>query len=99
MTYEKLPEDFKKKWVEALRSGEYKQGRHQLYDFDAYCCLGVGYKVATGKTPPRRAYIPLDCEAVPKQLIEANPLTNRLSAMNDNGQHFSEIADWIEKNL
>lgn len=43
-----------KKWVEALLSGEYKQGKKRLQDGDGYCCLGVckiakkeGIKVAT----------------------------------------------------
>lgn len=31
----------KSKWVEALRSGEYKQGRGSLCKGDSYCCLGV----------------------------------------------------------
>ena len=31
----------KKKWVEALRSGIYKQGRGQLVKEDKFCCLGV----------------------------------------------------------
>jgi len=29
------------KWVAALRSGKYKQGRRQLRSGDSYCCLGV----------------------------------------------------------
>jgi hypothetical protein len=30
------------KWIKALRSGEYKQGRNVLRDMDSrYCCLGV----------------------------------------------------------
>lgn len=33
--------DIKKQWVEALRSGEYKQGRNALRTGDDYCCLGV----------------------------------------------------------
>lgn len=34
--------ELKTKWVEALRSGRYKQGRLQLRtDDDCYCCLGV----------------------------------------------------------
>lgn len=28
-------------WVNALRSGEFKQGREMLQSGDAYCCLGV----------------------------------------------------------
>ncbi len=30
-----------KKWVAALRSGEYKQCYHQLQDTNGFCCLGV----------------------------------------------------------
>ncbi len=33
--------DIKAKWLEALRSGEYQQGRRQLRKGDTYCCLGV----------------------------------------------------------
>jgi hypothetical protein len=45
---EKLPEDFKAKWVAALRSGGYKQGKSFLYCSieDNYCCLGVAGAVA-----------------------------------------------------
>ena len=40
------------KWVEALRSGEYKQGVGCLYDsrHDKYCCLGVACKVYEKET-------------------------------------------------
>lgn len=31
----------KAKWVEALRSGEYKQGQAALRHADHFCCLGV----------------------------------------------------------
>jgi hypothetical protein len=37
------------KWLEALRSGKYKQGRGQLVLGDAYCCLGVLCEVAGAK--------------------------------------------------
>lgn len=33
--------DVKKLWVEALRSGKYKQGKGCLRAGDEYCCLGV----------------------------------------------------------
>lgn len=41
-------------WVDALRSGEYKQCEGRLYNpiADAYCCLGVAirvYEKATGE--------------------------------------------------
>ncbi len=33
--------DVKKAWLEALRSGEYKQAQGTLRREDSYCCLGV----------------------------------------------------------
>lgn len=37
----KLKPEIKKKWVAALRSGEYKQARRLLHGGGGYCCLGV----------------------------------------------------------
>lgn len=31
----------RQKWIDALRSGKYKQGRGTLKDGDSFCCLGV----------------------------------------------------------
>lgn len=54
----KLPREFKDKWLEALRSGDYIQCREMLTNIvhydpkepdqvkDGYCCLGVGCLVA-----------------------------------------------------
>ncbi len=44
----KLNQKFKRKWVNALRSGKYNQGRGMLFDHDknAYCCLGVACAAA-----------------------------------------------------
>ncbi len=36
-----MNKEIAKKWVEALRSGEYKQGVSRLRIGDTYCCLGV----------------------------------------------------------
>lgn len=33
-------------WTEALRSGEFAQGRHQLSRKGTHCCLGVACEVA-----------------------------------------------------
>jgi hypothetical protein len=33
--------EIRAKWVAALRSGKYKQGRKALRDGDTFCCLGV----------------------------------------------------------
>ena len=42
----KTPEEARKAWVEALRSGEYDQGREWLHRDDKYCCLGVACHLA-----------------------------------------------------
>ena len=41
-----IDKDLKEKWVKALRSGDYKQGKEYLKQFDSsgqasFCCLGV----------------------------------------------------------
>jgi hypothetical protein len=43
----KLPKEFGKKWLKALRSGDYKQATKTLYDptTDGYCCLGLACKL------------------------------------------------------
>lgn len=44
--------EIKKRWVEALRSGKYKQGLGRLAGINGgvarYCCLGVLCEIATG---------------------------------------------------
>lgn len=33
-------------WVDALRSGQYKQTKYRLQDESGYCCLGVACRIA-----------------------------------------------------
>lgn len=42
-----MEQGMKSQWVEALRSGKYKQCQGQLCDGTGYCCLGVLIDVAT----------------------------------------------------
>lgn len=37
-----MDQEFKKEWVAALRSGDYKQSSTVLVSPEGYCCLGVG---------------------------------------------------------
>jgi len=46
MSYTKMNPEAKKRWIKALTSGKYKQGKDYLCKFDSrgelrYCCLGV----------------------------------------------------------
>jgi len=47
----KMNPELKAKWVEALRSGKFKQGQSRLHDnnADTYCCLGVLCVVASAE--------------------------------------------------
>jgi hypothetical protein len=36
-----MKEDIKQKWITALESGEYKQGKDRLKSNKGFCCLGV----------------------------------------------------------
>lgn len=81
--------EIKRKWIKALRSGTYKQGRNQLRKGDAYCCLGVLCDVTTGTfnySQFRRHF--------------ASDFEDQLVGMNDTqGKSFGEIADFIDANL
>lgn len=50
--------ELKQKWIDALRSGEYRQCSHALRKEDSYCCLGVLADLVGGKW--ERPEIPLE---------------------------------------
>lgn len=56
----RMPQWMKDKWVAALRSGEYKQGRNILKNDinGTYCCLGVLQHVLDGDV--ERTHCPID---------------------------------------
>lgn len=133
----------KAKWVEALRSGEFKQGQGRLHNTenDSYCCLGVLCKLSGAVWAPFSEDIEEEyddgSEVITRNyahvpLLEGQPLANAddeelskdacwkfgiedqsvLIGMNDGERReypdhpdykapksFSEIADYIEKNL
>lgn len=104
--------EFKDKWLAALRSGDFKQGSKSLCKINeasekTYCCLGVGYLVATGYDPIDTAsgYIQgsnIDVTGVPGEIVghgSHNNIACKLANMNDSGKSFLEIADWIEDNI
>lgn len=108
----KLPIDLKTKWIEALRSGEYKQGKHSLQKEDKFCCLGVLCKVMDLPTedydvdsdePYPKEWIGRS-KKIPEFLQGETDITEALSLMNDGDKNqsalsFNEIADYIEEEL
>lgn len=91
--------EIKSLWLAALRSGEYRQGQHDLLDSDGNaCCLGV-LCLIQGCSPGRIAG-----EALSTVFEEFNAGLDRsaqqkLAAKNDDGETFLQIADYIEGNL
>lgn len=104
----------KKLWVNALRSGEYKQGKMRMRKEDRarndvrYCCLGVLTEVQCQETDAEFTH--------DKQLLSTNTRdwagleqrdpsfvrngeTETLATMNDRGDSFAQIADDIERYL
>ena len=100
----------KARWVAALRSGAYKQGRTQLRTkHNTFCCLGVLCNLHA-QAHPEFAANETDPTTYEKALVMPptrvinwarmpSGAASRLATMNDNGLSFESIADHIERNL
>jgi len=108
-----LDPEIKAKWLAALRSGEYPQGKFKLLRDGKYCCFGVLFELAI----PEEKYPDGNCfffsgreggkfrnfDEIVAYLGIEDYLT--LIDMNDGNNpenksySFSEIADYIEANL
>lgn len=103
-----MPKRLVRKWIAALQSGEYKQGKDRLYDpkTDRYCCLGVLAICAGLKQKDLYDYPLLDDG--PHYLADLNIRTDwecntdweyKYARMNDQGKTFKTIAREIEGEL
>ena len=101
-----------KKWLAALRSGEYKQGSGRLRVDDSYCCLGVCADLALKEGVPVPDFFNEEmsgwtvlpgeiCDWVGLRSImgSTNDLSQPgLTSLNDNlKMPFPQIADHLEK--
>lgn len=105
----KLKKRDKTKWIKALRSGEYKQGRSKLKErtgsITRYCCLGVA--CAVGIATPHRDRLLCSKSFMPLDIQEKLALKNdgedvyifNGSREIKNRWSFNRIAKWIEENL
>lgn len=101
----------KEKWIAALRSGEYTQAQNRLRikngdNSFSYCCLGVLCNIIDPdgwKDADCWLYDGKEQAGIPSALCGPYDISLRsqwdLAEMNDNGKNFTEIADYIEKNL
>lgn len=105
-----MDKQWKEDWVEALRSGEYVQGRNALDRRERQCCLGVLCDIADlpwSRHFRGRVYYDIDpvlggsTGGLPHNFRErvgiSIPQEEQLIALNDQAKaSFEEIADWIE---
>lgn len=89
-----------KRWVAALRSGEYTQGARKLRMFDPvaectrYCCLGVLREIEPSIREVNGEF--LDRDSL-QQHMGGDIQQKDLAVKNDFKMPFPEIADYIEK--
>ena len=99
-----------KRWIKALRSGEYKKTKGYLHDDEGFCCLGVLCDIELdsywhkGASTYQTVYHIEDLYyELPDSLSERAGLTATqeqiLMGMNDGDSTFEEIADWLEKKI
>ena len=99
--------ELKAKWLVALRGDEFKQTTNCLRDSRGLCCLGVLAEVL-GCSWDRCETPTLDGESIrhkngdwlQESIVDIpTEIQKYLAGMNDTGASFSEIADYIERNL
>lgn len=102
----KLPKIFKKKWLKALRSGKFKQGKEVLFDKEknTYCCLGVACRVQGVGISQGDSFISDHSKRIPILLRGTEDVPEHLAQLNDGTtvdrrRTFKQIANYIEKHL
>ena len=103
-----MNKSIKQKWLKALRSGEYEQGKNRFVtpeeEYDRFCCLGVlvneteGFDFIDGNYYAD-GYPSMLSDRFLKEIGLTYGQQADLVTMNDLGKSFKQIADYIEKNL
>lgn len=93
----------KTQWIEALRSGKYKQGQRRLRKDGRYCCLGV----LAEQLGLFYSFVE-EISGSPSSFVEGSPFylpsdvmprefQHIIARKNDCGESFNTIADYIEQ--
>jgi hypothetical protein len=98
-----MKKDIASKWVKALRSGKFKQGRVLLKNRNKeYCCLGVLCEIMNFKCDPDDCILPLQLKDDLNMYSQCGHFRDGkflpLAPLNDSGYSFDKIADIIEEN-
>jgi hypothetical protein len=107
-----MKKSWARKWVKALRSGKFIQGRSHLKLDGKHCCLGVLCELTPYKerfTEMRSStrvgyniHLPEEIKKLVgmqsmNRVFKVEMSASVLAAMNDTGKTFEEIADVIEE--
>lgn len=95
-----MTQELKDKWIAALRSGEFKQGRGRLCVAEGgvctHCCLGVLNVVGALGVPEEGYSLSLVSDIIGLSVTDQDTLIG----LNDEARWgFPKIADWIEENV
>lgn len=85
--------EVKQKWLDALRSGEYKQAKSALRNGDGYCCLGVLcdlHAKATGHVWGDEDEYLGQCDLLPKEVCDWAELVS--DQVNEHGENEFDIS-------
>lgn len=101
-----LPKGFVTKWVEALRSGIFKQTvgvlREKQNGNMCYCAIGLGY-YCNGFELDMSTRVIIEGASIAgsnSNLILGGEIYAEIAALNDDKcKSFAQIADWIEANV
>ena len=101
-----MKQEYRDAWIEALRSGKYKQARSALRTNEGHCCLGVYAEVRGMTITKDGCNIEIDGEQAGYEPIEKE-IGIELDIFwrkNDGAgvqeqQTFAQIADYIEENV
>ena len=94
--------ELKAKWVNALRSGDYRQAKGALKYAGGFCCLGVLCDLQGANFDNiKQQFGTLSLCHSPSDFLGTVPdgIRTKVAEMNDYGASFLEIADYIETNL
>lgn len=94
----------RQEWIAALRSGKYSQTQEYFKDSNGFCCLGVACDLAQVDESEYLNALDYQFENVNAgQLYTDLGLMScqaeELAIMNDRGDDFDEIADYIEREM
>lgn len=95
--------EYKTKWIEALRSGRYEQGRGHMEHNGTFCCLGVLRKECLVPCYINGAWLSNTEKETVGLTYDQETVLIRMNDGTRDGKNkqcsFAEIADYIQENL